>query len=155
MNRSLRVLLSPREAVEKPVQRHFQEMEHTADWAVRVRGRDLAELFVFAAQAMVALVTGSVQTGPFPVVRQIELSAPDVETLLVDWLSELVYLHETGDVLFCVFEMEEVTTPPHLQATIRGRPGIPVKKEIKAVTYHGLEVQPIQGGYEATVVFDV
>jgi len=136
------------------VQRHFQEVEHTADWAVRVRGRDLAELFAFAAQAMVALVTDSAQTGPFPVVRRIELSAPDVETLLVDWLSELVYLHETGEVLFCAFEMEQVTSA-HLRATIRGRPGIAVKKEIKAVTYHGLEVQRTPDGYEATVVFDV
>jgi len=136
------------------VQRHFQEVEHTADWAVRVRGRDLAELFAFAAQAMITLVTDSVQTEPFPVVRHIELAAPDVETLLVDWLSELVYLHETGDVVFCVFEMEEVTST-QLRATIRGRPGIPVKKEIKAVTYHGLDVQRTQGGYEVTVVFDV
>jgi len=136
------------------VQRHFQEVEHTADWAVRVRGRDLAELFAFAAQAMITLVTDSTQTEPFPVARRIELSAPDVETLLVDWLSELVYLHETGDVLFCVFEMEEVTSA-HLRATVRGRPGIPMKKEIKAVTYHGLEVRRIRSGYEATIIFDV
>jgi len=132
----------------------FWEVEHTADWALHVRGRDLPELFTHAAQGMIALIADSEQLGEPDVSGEVVLAAADVETLLVDWLSELVYLYETEGVLYTVFEITEAT-PVSLRARMRGKKGERVKKEIKAVTYHGLQVRRTAEGFEATLVFDV
>lgn len=132
----------------------FHEIEHTADWALRVQGEDLADLFTHAAQGMVALITDPNDLVEPDITRHLELEAPDIETLLVDWLSELTFLYETEGVLFSEFDIAEIT-PTRLTATIQGRRGVPVKKEIKAVTYHDLQVQQTPDGHRATVVFDV
>jgi len=136
------------------MERRFWEVEHTADWALHVHGRDLPELFTHAAQGMVALITDSEQLRNPDVSGEVVLSAADVETLLVDWLSELLYLWETEGVLYTAFEIIEAT-PTFLRAKMRGRKGVRVKKEIKAVTYHGLQVRRKAEGFEATIVFDV
>jgi len=63
----------------------FEELEHTADWALRVRGRDLAELLVNAANGMMELA--GVQTASAAgTIRKLELTSLDRESLLVDWL---------------------------------------------------------------------
>ncbi len=132
----------------------FHEIEHTADWALSVQGKDLADLFTHAAQGMVSLITDPNDLVEPNIARHLALEAPDTETLLVDWLSELTFLYETEGVLFSEFAITEIM-PTRLKATIQGRRGVRVKKEIKAVTYHDLQVQQTTEGYRATVVFDV
>jgi SHS2 domain-containing protein len=66
---------------------HFEEIEHTADIAIRIRGRDLAELFVNAAYGMACQLSNP-DAVKQTVERRIELDAYDAETLLVSWLGE-------------------------------------------------------------------
>ena len=131
----------------------FEEVEHTADVAIRVRGRNLAELFANAAYGMAFQIT-DVQDVELTTERSVKLEADDVEMLLVDWLSELLYLGEQADVVFVVFDMQRVT--PHvLRAVARGGPIIEHQGHIKAVTFSELDVKETDGGYETVVVFDV
>ena len=65
----------------------FEEIEHTADWALRVRGRDLGELLVNAARGMVSLMISNPPATPLNVDRNIEIDSIDAESLLVDWRS--------------------------------------------------------------------
>lgn len=131
----------------------FEELEHTADIAVRVRGATLEAFFANAARGMMALV-GAEADLTRPLRRQIALEAPDVETLLVDWLSELAYFLEAGPAAYVDYDLQ--TTPTRLSATISGGPVVGLQRHIKAVTYHNLEVKHTSaGGFEATVVFDV
>ena len=133
--------------------RRFEEIEHTADIAIRAWGRDLAELFANAAYGM-ACQMADPQDVPRTVERTIEVEAFDAETLLVSWLNELLYLNERDGDVFVEFKMEQVT-PTHLRALARGgRPSYQVMG-IKAATFHDLRIERTDAGYETTVVFDV
>ena len=132
----------------------FEEVEHTADWALRVRGRDLGELLVNAARGMSHLLVSDLDAVPTDVERRFELDALDAEGLLVEWLSELAYWAEAESLVFREFEMLQVA-PDHLEAVVWGGYAPNLQKHIKAVTYHNLEIIQREDGLEATVVFDV
>lgn len=131
----------------------IEEIEHTADWAIRVRGRDLRELFVNAARGMFGLMADLEAVAP-SVERQVELEGFDTETLLVSWLSELLWFNEESDAVFVRFEITSLT-PTYLQATVWGGPVSGHQGHIKAVTFHNLEIVETKDGYEVTLVFDV
>jgi len=134
----------------------IEEIDHTADWAIRVRGRDLRELFVNAAQGMFGLMADLEvvrQVSP-SVERHIELDEFDAETLLVAWLSELLWFNEESQVVLDRFEIEALT-PTHLRATAWGGIVSGQWKHIKAVTFHELEIIQTDAGYEVSLVFDV
>lgn len=88
----------------------FEEIPHTADWAIRVRGRDLAELFVNAARGMYNLMadTANVQE---TVSLAVEVEAATIEGLLVAWLNELLYLTEREGVVFNCFRVISLEAP--------------------------------------------
>lgn len=131
----------------------FSEVEHTADWAFTARGRDLAELFRNAARAMFTL-QGAAAGAPATITREVEVESGDRETLLVNWLNELLYLQEVHRETYQDFEVLEIAGQ-RLRARIAGRPGQEAHRLIKAVTFHGLEVKETPAGFEATIVVDV
>ena len=130
----------------------YEEIEHKADYAIRVRGLDLAHLFTEAARGMNALTGG--QPESFAVDRRITLQAPDLETLLVTWLEELAFLMETSGEIFDQFEPLSIS-PTELRVNVRGGPAAQLDKLIKAITFHDLSIQETAAGFEATIVFDV
>lgn len=131
----------------------FEEIEHTADIAIRVWGHDLAELFANAAYGMACQLADpdGVENA---VEEQITLEAPDAETLLVTWLGELLYLDERDGHVFVDFEMLRVM-PTRLRAVARGGPTSDRKRHIKAVTFSDLQIRRTSSGLETTIVFDV
>lgn len=133
----------------------FEVIDHTADWSIRVWGRDLAELLRQAALGMNTLMIGEDTAVSLPAItHRLTLDADDAESLLVDWLSELAYWAEMEQVVFPEFVLTAVT-PTHLQATLHGGPVAELLKHIKAVTYHNLAITPTANGLETTIVFDV
>jgi len=134
-------------------QANFSEVEHTADWAIRVRGATLPELFVNAATGMYSLVADISAITP-TVEREVEVESVDAEALLVKWLNELLYHTETGGEVFCAFRVEAFE-PTHIQSIVKAGRGVELKKQIKAVTFHNLQIISSGGGYQATLVFDV
>jgi SHS2 domain-containing protein len=132
----------------------FEEVEHTADWALRIRGRDLSELLVNAARGMSSLLVSEPANIPLTLEESFEIEGYDAESLLVNWLSELAYWAEAEGIVFCEFNLQQVT-PTHLQAVVRGGYVADLQKHIKAVTYHDLEIIETDDGLEVTVVFDV
>lgn len=132
----------------------FEEVEHTADWALRVYGQTLSELLVNAALGMNTLLIGNVAAIPWRVKRQFSIHGYDAEGLLVNWLSELAYWAEAEQLLFRQFDLRDVT-PTHLGAVVRGGHVPELQKHIKAVTYHNLRIEQGEHGLVATVVFDV
>jgi SHS2 domain-containing protein len=131
----------------------FEELDHTADWAFRARGHDLRELFVNAARGMFYL-QGSSESGGETVTREFAVEGFDRETLLVNWLNELLYLQEQHREQYQRFEIVEFSER-RLRARIHGGPQGNVNKLIKAVTFHGLHIHPVPGGWEADIVVDV
>ncbi len=133
--------------------KQFDEVEHTADIAIRVWGHSLGELFANAAYGM-ACQLADVEDVELTTERRLELQAEDVEMLLVEWLSELLYLGEREDVVFVAFDVSEVT-PQELHAVARGGPIVEHQAHIKAVTFSELDVRRIDDRYETIIVFDV
>jgi SHS2 domain-containing protein len=132
----------------------FEEIEHTADWALRIYGSNLEELLRHAAQGMNSLMATDFSPPSRLKKKSVVLDAPDVESLLVDWLSELAYWAETEMLVFQRFDFHEVS-PTHVTATVYGGRAPQLEKHIKAVTYHNLKIVQTAGGLSATVVFDV
>jgi SHS2 domain-containing protein len=136
------------------MKRRFEEVEHTADIAMRVWGRDLTELFANAAYGMACMLTDVENVVPVSETT-IELEAEDVEILLVDWLSELLFLGERDRLVFTRFDGLQVT-PNSLHARVRGGPIQERHSHIKAVTFSDLQIRQADGGdYETVIVFDV
>jgi len=143
------LFLNSRNCVSK---RPFEEIDHTADRAIRAHGSTVAELFAHAALGMFSLMTDPEEVAPEKEYL-IELEALDLETLLVNWLNELLFLRETEKVLFKEFDILELTST-RLLARARGSLGQPTKAVVKAATFHHLAIESHPDGYEATVVFD-
>ncbi len=132
----------------------FEEIEHTADRALRIFGSNLRELLLNAARGMNSLMVTELTPCSVQHEKSVELDAMDAESLLVEWLSELAYRAETEMLVFHKFDMESVS-PTHLKATLTGSRVTQLEKHIKAVTYHNLEIIETDKGLAATVVFDV
>jgi len=131
----------------------FEEIEHTADWALRVRGQNLTDLFRNAALGMLSLL----EIEPVPgnsESRSFELKAEDTETLLVSWLEELLFPLEVENAAVVDFQVE-VLEKAQLKATIELKKIASIKKEIKAVTFNELDILAVDSGYETIIVFDV
>ncbi len=132
----------------------FEEIEHTADRALRIFGSNLRELLLNAARGMNSLMVTELTPCSVQHEKSVQLDAMDAESLLVEWLSELAYRAETEMLVFHEFDMESVS-PTHLKATLTGTRVTQLEKHIKAVTYHNLEIIETDKGMAATVVFDV
>jgi SHS2 domain-containing protein len=86
------------------LRRRWEQVQHTADLALRIHGRRLGELFVNAARAMFFQIDpGGAQKSTATVEHQVRLQGMDRESLLVNWLNELLYLHETHREVYSGF----------------------------------------------------
>jgi protein archease len=131
----------------------FEEIEDTADRAFRVQGRNFAELLENAARAMSSMDRLGL-SGDASVVRTIKAEGMDRETLLVNWLNEILYLEQTHGVVYDRFQILE-SSNLHLHARLDGRQAGGSVSHIKAATFHDLAIKQTPEGLEATIVFDV
>ena len=132
----------------------FEEIGHTADRALRIRGRNLEELLVNAARGLLTILNPMPSANAGTATRVIDLDALDAEALLVNWLSELAFWAETEMLVFDRFDVEQVS-PTHVRAVVRGGRAELLERQVKAVTFHNLNIVQIPHGLTATVVFDV
>ncbi len=131
----------------------YQEVEHTADWELHVWAPELSTLFEQSAHGMYALAGTRLQNEPRRK-KFLELSASDFESLLVAFLEELLFLGEQERVGFDRFEGVKLSEN-RIETKMEGAPILSQSKEIKAVTYHNLEIRETPQGYEVNIVFDV
>jgi SHS2 domain-containing protein len=135
------------------VPQDFEEIEHTADRAFRAYGRDLRELFLNAARAVLAM-EGATEGAAPTTARDVRVEGIDRETLLVNWLNELLYLQERHGESYSGIRIAELSER-RLAATLAGATASTRRRKIKAVTFHGLQVTQGDEGWQATIVVDV
>ncbi|MFA4838807.1 MAG: archease [Candidatus Neomarinimicrobiota bacterium] len=137
--------------------RVYELFDHTSDLGVIVKGRSLVELFQNSAVAVFDIMSGSVSSGNSAMLS-INLRAENPELLLRDWLAELIFLSNDQKILFNAFHFQKLDRHS-LEAEAVGvaysSDYFPVKKEIKAVTYHQLRVQHSKSGYTARFILDI
>lgn len=131
----------------------FEEIEHTADRAFRVTGHDMAELLQNGARAMQAL-DGPLPAGEPSATQAIQVEGVDRESLLVNWLNEILYLEQVHRVVCDRFHIDELQNH-RLRARVETRHCNRNSTHIKAVTFHNLQIREIPQGLEAEVVLDV
>lgn len=133
----------------------YKILEHKSDYKIRAFGKDLPELFSNAAAGMMDFLYESAKckTQSAKDKRIIKLQANDLKALLVDWLSELLYLTDTKNLAYTKFDFKRLTETK-LAAEVFGFVA-KAKDDIKAVTYHGLEINKVVRGWEAVVLFDI
>ena len=126
---------------------------------MRIEAPTLAGLFEEAALAMTEAMTTSAAVEPRSS-HELSLEAPELDLLLVDWLSELLFRYETRAWLVARATVEILSSDVYrLGARIEGEQHDParhpLKVLLKAVTYHGLEVRQRGNVWAAQVIFDI
>lgn len=121
----------------------YEFIDHTADIGLKANGKNLSDAFAHAAEGMFDIITDSSKIdgkGEY----HIELSSDDLEQLLVDWLNELLFLQGAENLVFGNFSVTVDEKNVCLSATVSGEifdsKKHQIGMEIKAVTYHLLEV---------------
>ena len=139
----------------------FKFIDHTADIAVEVTGNSLEELFVDSAMAWRQSVVnkGLMSSGN---VQKLELSNVLPEALLVNFLNELNYLLFTKKWLMnsvVAIKIKKDALSWNLEAKILGEKYShsrhSFKEEIKAVTFHQMNIKEKGGEYKTRIVFDI
>jgi SHS2 domain-containing protein len=137
--------------------RRFRFLDHTGDLGVKVYGHSLENLFENAGQALFYVLTDPSKVRE-KVEREITLSYSDLEILMVDWLSELLYVHDVERLLFKRFEVRKMAEGG-FRAGAWGEffqeERHVIRTAVKAVTFHQLEVKQQQDRWHARVVFDL
>ena len=134
----------------------FEILDHTADTGIIAYGDDMKEAFENTALGMFSLITDP--TGIVnDQVRKIDINSSDRDSLLVDWLNELIYLFDVENIIFNKFDIilldenalsaigygEKVDLSRH-----------EIKIGIKAATYHMLKIEK-NSIYTIRVIFDI
>ena len=143
----------------------YKEFDHTADIGVEIYGGTLEELFCNAGYALFDIIVDATTISP-TLTRSVRITGTDVETLLMNWLRELLYLFSVHQEVYAEFEVQSIQTPSgvqtsvcKLEAIVKGEPLDPEKHdfhtEIKAVTYHQFAVTHESETWKARVLFDV
>lgn len=133
----------------------IEELGHTSEIGLRVRADAPEQLFACCAQAMFGLLRVSPNKAHPAIHHHVTIDSMDGESLMVDWLSELLYLHETSGALFTDCAILRWTAT-HLEADVSGYPPVEAPAvHVKAVTYHQLLIQANADGWLAQIYFDI
>lgn len=136
----------------------FSTFEHTADLGLRVAATSLEELFAEAARGLMSMLVDRPEHVLPHESQAFEIVSSELDYLFFDWLSELLFAFESDGWLGAAFDVR--IDGNHLLATVRGehldrarhQPG----HEVKAITYHGLQVREApDGGWTAEVIVDI
>ncbi len=137
--------------------KRFEILNHTADIGIIVYGKSLKALFENAGKAFFHLII-DLRRVKLREERKISIEGESLDRLMVDWLSELLYLHDVENLLFKEFKVASVGEGG-LKAIAKGEPfqeGVhAIKTEVKAVTYHRIEVRQEKGYWRAQVILDL
>ncbi len=138
------------------MEKDFEIVDHTADVGIIAYGADMNQAFANAARALFSLIT-ELDDVDEVLHRDTELTAPDEESLLVEWLNELIYLFDVENILFKRFDITQLNNT-QLKARSYGEKVDSSKHKlkigVKAATYHMLKVDK-DDGCKVQVLFDI
>ena len=136
---------------------NFIVLDHTADLGIRVRGVDIKDLFERAGYAMMEIMV-SCKSAEKSNHLKISLDGEDLTELMVHWLGEILYLFHGEKKVVTRLEIDSISLS-HLDATLElvsfNTDLHEVLCEIKAVTFHQIEVAKKNDQWEAKVIFDL
>jgi SHS2 domain-containing protein len=138
----------------------YRLLDHTADLGIEISAASLEELFSEALRALTDCITPVEGIKP-RVRRPAAVQAASLDELLLEWLGEAVACFEIEELLFgsARVEVGKAEDGYRLKGEVEGEhydpQRHPLKVLIKAVTYHGLCVEPRGHDWRARVIFDI
>jgi len=139
------------------VKQGYRFTEHTADFGLEIFGVDAGDLFVQAARALTDLITDPKRLQGRDQ-QTLTVRGDDWADLMVNWLRELLYLWNGREQLVCdvaLATLEQMRLVAMVTTDAYNPDVHPIRNEIKAVTYHQIEVGPYKAGWRARVIFDI
>jgi SHS2 domain-containing protein len=138
--------------------RRFEFLDFaTADVCYKAYGKSIEEVYANAALAMFEAIVNTEQIEQ-KIVKELEINASDYESLMFNWLNELIFLVDVEGIAFSRFDVR-FEGEKKLTAMIWGEEIDPSKHElrtgVKACTYHLMEIGKIDDGYYAQILLDV
>lgn len=134
----------------------YETIDHTADMGIRVWGSTKKQLFKNAATGMFDLIVDKRAVAAKKKMK-FNLKAPDVKELFVSWLRELLYQYSAKGMVFKNIKISKLTDT-QIEAIAAGEKinkSHIFKNDLKAVTYHDLEIKKTKTGWKTQVIFDV
>lgn len=132
-------------------------LDHTADLGVEIKGTSLINLFENASRTLMYLILGAAKAGKTQK-KKISIDGDDLADLMVRYLSEILYLFEVEKLVVDSIYIPTLS-PKQLEGSLTLFPFDPetheILTEIKAVTYHQIEVNDRNGLWTARVIFDL
>ncbi|MCP4405270.1 MAG: archease [bacterium] len=135
----------------------YKEIEHTADIGVEIYGNSFEVLLQHAAYALFDTIA-DVSTIRPERSRSVQVSGADDESLLMNWLRELLFLFAVEEEVYAGIEIQSLRAG-ELRAIVKGET-LDIKRhrfktELKAVTYHQFKLEHTGNRWTARVIFDV
>ncbi len=138
----------------RDMEKKFELLEHTADFRIRAMGSSKEELFKNALAGMASVQKNNVLNKKTAVSQSMFVESIDLNALLVDFLSEILSLSDSNQEVYTVVEFKEFTDTV-INAELKGISVDRFDEDIKAVTYHGADIQKVGDELEVTIVFDI
>lgn len=137
----------------------YKTIDHTADLGIELEAKTLKDLFEKAALSLIHLILGDIPKQQEKAeTYKVEITGEDLSDLMMNWLSEVLYLFEGEKKITSGVYIEHIDSK-RLTATLTlirfDERRHEVQCEIKAVTYHQLNVSKKNGHWKARVIFDV
>lgn len=150
------------------MEKYYEIIDHTADLGIKVFGKDVNQIFANAGRAFTEIVTDTAMVNE-NITKEIAADGADLEQLMVNWLHEVLYHFEVGRLILKRFDILEIKQDK--LETLFPSPNYSIKAlgygetfdinkhvvltEIKAVTYHQIEVKKIDEEWQARIIFDL
>lgn len=139
---------------------NYKILPHIADVRVQAFGKTKEELFLNTMLGMNAVLRPQVTSSSKQVTRKIKVKSVDINSLLVDFLSEVLYLIQTNKEVYDEIKFKEFGPSTSsgqiiLRGELFGNKVESFGEDIKAVTYHGLKIEQKNSLYQATILFDI
>ncbi len=135
----------------------YEFLDHTGDIGIKVWADDIKGIFRETALALFDIIA-DLEKIEARLDREIVAEGAGLEQLMVAWLSELIYLHEVEELLFCDFTLWEIDEKS-VRGLARGERFDAgrhvIKTSVKAATYHQIEIKEKNGRWYAQVIFDI
>jgi SHS2 domain-containing protein len=133
----------------------FEEISHTADIKIRVRAPTREALFSETFNAIMQIMYGTNRSSG--ILREIRVESVDNESLIADFLSEVLFVSEVENLVFSDASIK--INGFCLTAELRGEPFDPLRhsggSEVKGISYSGLAITQDANGYMLDIIFDV
>ena len=139
----------------------YEVIPHTADFGIEVEAGSLEELFCGCAEGMFYVML-NLEDISLEKERMVSVKAESIEDLLIEWLSEWLFLFEVENLVFRKFKIKRLFERENIWVAEGVGCGEYINKEkhrfkagVKAVTYHNLKILKEDNLYKVSLIFDV